>query len=465
MTILRIKRTVRQLKTYSPVTVAGGGLSGAEAAWQLASRGIPVHLYEMRPQKMTPAHTTPLLGELVCSNSLGGDQNTTPAGILKSELRSLNSFIMSCADTARVPAGNALAVDRDVFAKTVSAKIESHPLIKVIHEEMTEIPDEPAIIATGPLTSSALTESLKSLTGDEFLSFYDAVAPIVSLESIDMEYAFRGNRYQSNGDYINCPMDEETYHLFWKELVGAEIADRHDLDKDMKHFEGCLPVEVIAKRGEQTLLYGPMRPVGLSSSSDGERYYSVVQLRQDNMDGTLYNIVGFQTNLKWGEQERVFRIIPALRNAEFVRKGVMHRNLFVCAPKVLDEHLCVKGRKSLFLAGQITGVEGYLESTAMGLASALFLYSMLTEKSIPKFPLNTAIGALINYLNTALPDTFQPMNVNLGILPKLPGKKIFKRPLRCAAYAERAEISITDFKAENSALFETTDPGGANDML
>ncbi|MDO5562971.1 MAG: methylenetetrahydrofolate--tRNA-(uracil(54)-C(5))-methyltransferase (FADH(2)-oxidizing) TrmFO [Synergistaceae bacterium] len=443
------------MKTCDPISVIGGGLSGSEAAWQLASRGVPVRLYEMRPDKMTPAHTSSMLGELVCSNSFGGDQNTTPAGILKYELRRFNSLIMSCADESKVPAGNALAVDRELFARAISSKIETNPLIEVIREEVTDIPSGPAIIATGPLTSSALAEDLKTLTGNEFLSFYDAVAPIVALDSIDMRYAFRGNRYQTNSDYINCPMDEETYHVFWSELVGAETAERHEFEEDMRHFEGCLPVEVIAKRGEQTLLFGPMRPVGLSSSSDGQSYYSIVQLRQDNSEGTLYNIVGFQTNLKWGEQERVFRLIPALRNAEFVRKGVMHRNMFVCAPKVLDECLRIKGKEKLFLAGQISGVEGYLESTAMGLASALFMYASLVGLDMPRFPIDTAIGALINYLNTAMPETFQPMNVNLGIFPKLPGKKIFKRPLRCAAYAARAEASIEDFIKTNSELFQT----------
>ena len=438
---------------HQTCSVIGGGLAGSEAAWQLAERGIKIRLTEMRPEKSTPAHETALMGELVCSNSLGGEMTKTPAGILKTELKTLGSLLISCAEKSRVPAGNALAVDRTVFAELVSSAIENHPNIEVIREEAREIPEGPVIIATGPLTSSALAEKLKELAGESFLYFFDAVAPIVTLESIDPSLSFRANRYGDTGDYINCPMNEEEYHSFWEALVSAETAAMHEFDKEaMKHFEGCLPVEVIAKRGEKTLLFGPLRPVGLSQNC-GEEHCAVVQLRQDNSDGTLYNMVGFQTNLKWGEQERVFRMIPALKNAEFVRKGVMHRNMFVCAPKVLDANLRPGGRKSVYLAGQITGVEGYVESIAMGMASALFAYADINKSEIPQFPLETAIGSLLNYLKNALPETFQPMNVNLGIFPKLPGKKICKRTLRCEAYAERSALALEKFIKSNEDIF------------
>lgn len=439
---------------FKIITITGGGLSGSEAAWQLAQRGYSVRLCEMRPVLRTPAHETDLLGELVCSNSFGGEKPTTSAGILKSELGLLKSLIMDCAQKSRVPAGNALAVDRDVFSRLVDTAILSHPNIEVIREEMTELPEGPSIIATGPLTSDAFAESLKKLVGKDFLYFYDAVAPIVTLESVSPEYSFRANRYGDSGDYINCPMDEETYHAFWEALVSAEIASKHSFEnEEMRHFEGCLPVEVIAKRGEKTLLFGPLRPVGFTDEKNERGYCAVVQLRQDNEEGTLYNMVGFQTNLKWGEQERVFRMIPALRNAEFVRKGVMHRNLFVCAPTVLDGYLRPAGKKDIFLAGQITGVEGYLESTAMGLASALFMTALLKGDAMPDFPPETAIGSLLNYLKTAIPKTFQPMNVNLGIFPKLDGKKIKKRTERCEAYHERAIGAMRQFVSSRPELF------------
>ncbi len=428
------------------VTVVGGGLSGSEAAWQLARRGVKVRLYEMRPGKKTPAHETGYLGELVCSNSLGGEKASSPAGILKSELILLGSLVMECAQKSRVPAGNALAVDRGVFARLIDEALSSHPNIEIIREELTELPRGPSVIATGPLTSDVFADKLKELTGDEFLYFYDAVAPIVTLESIDEGYSFRGSRYGGSGDYINCPMDEKAYHAFWKALTAAETAPKHGFeDEGPRHFEGCLPVEVIAKRGEKTLLFGPLRPVGLTDGEEEKEHYAVVQLRQDNEEGTLYNLVGFQTNLKWGEQERVFRMIPALRNAEFVRKGVMHRNLFVCAPVVLDRFLRPNGIDDTFLAGQITGVEGYLESTAMGLAAAIFMSHRLKGTPMPEFPVETSIGSLLHYLQTAVPKTFQPMNVNLGIFPKLEGKKIRKRTERCEAYHERAIKAMREF--------------------
>ena len=437
------------------VTVIGGGLAGSEAAWQLAERGADVTLYEMRPVKMTPAHVTPLLGELVCSNSLGGEKITTPAGILKAELVRMGSLIMECAQESRVPAGNALAVDRERFASLIEDKISSHPNIEIIREEATQIPDEPAIIATGPLTSEPMARALGTLTGEEFLYFYDAVAPIVDVSTVDMTKAFRANRYGTEGDYINCPMNEEEYALFWRELVNAETAPRHDFEEEqMRHFDGCLPVEVIAKRGEKTLLFGPLRPVGFEAANGGETPYAVVQLRQDNEEGTLFNIVGFQTNLKWGEQERVFRLIPALHDAEFVRKGVMHRNLFVCAPKVLDPYLRFNGHDALFIAGQASGVEGYMESTATGLAAALFAFQKINDMPFSDFPRETAIGSLLNYLRTALPESFQPMNVNLGIMPKLEGKKIRRRTERCEAYGVRSLAELDKFISANGFLFQ-----------
>lgn len=428
------------------VKIIGGGLSGTEAAWQLAKRGIPVALYEMRPHKMTPAHETGHFGEIVCSNSLGGDQPGSPAGILKEELRRMDSLVIKCAEGARVPAGRALAVDRDAFAALMDGAVTSHPLIEVVREECVKIPETPAIIATGPLTSPAMSESLSNLLGESHLYFFDAVAPIVTYDSIDMKRAFRGARYGGGDDYINCPMNEDEYRVFWNALISAETAPLREFERDeMRHFEGCLPVEVIAGRGEKTLLFGPLRPVGLTPPDGGEEPCAVVQLRQDNEEGTLYNLVGFQTNLKWGEQERVFRLIPALRNAEFARKGVMHRNLFVCAPKVLDGFLRPVGHEELFLAGQMTGVEGYVESTAMGLAAAIFMFSRLTGNDMPEWPIETAIGSLLHYLKTSVAKSFQPMNVNLGIFPKLPGKKIRKKTERSEAYCLRSMNALEEF--------------------
>lgn len=436
------------------VRIIGGGLSGAEAAWQLARRGVAVALYEMRPGKMTQAHETGHFGEIVCSNSLGGDLPTSPAGILKEELRRLDSLVISCAEKSRVPAGRALAVDRDAFAALMDGAVLSHPLIEVIREEVEAIPEPPAIIATGPLTSPALAESLSSLLGESHLYFFDAVAPIVAVDSIDLKKTFRGGRYGGADDYINCPMSEEEYLVFWRALTEAATAPLHGFEKEeARHFEGCLPVEVIAGRGEKTLLFGPMRPVGLTQPESEDEPYAVVQLRQDNAEGTLYNMVGFQTNLKWGEQERVFRLIPALRNAEFVRKGVMHRNLFVDAPKVLDGFLRPKGRPGLFLAGQMTGVEGYVESTSMGLAAALFMLRELRGEPLPEWPRETAIGSLLHYLKTAVTKSFQPMNVNLGIFSKLSGKKIKKKTERSEAYCERSMAALEKFMGDNAGLF------------
>ena len=427
----------------NPVMVVGGGLSGAEAAWQLASRGIPVRLFEMRPGVTTPAHTTDLLAELVCSNSLGADQTTSPAGILKAELETLGSLVMACARRHRVPAGRALAVDRERFAEEVTRTLLAHPLVELVREEVRSLPEGPAILASGPLTSPPLAEALKALVGEDFLSFHDAVAPIVTLESVDPSRSYRGSRYGQGEDYVNCPLDEPTYRAFRQALVEAQQAPRHDFEAKQRFFEGCLPVEEIARRGEDTLRFGPLRPVGLPDPSGAEPY-AVVQLRQDNEEGTLYNLVGFQTNLLWGEQDRIFRLIPALERAEFVRKGVMHRNLFVCAPRVLDGFLRPRGRKDLFLAGQMTGVEGYLESTAMGVAAALFLEAHLEGEPMPLFPRETALGSLLHYLGDARPETFQPMNVNLGIFPKLE-RKIRCRTERCQAYGTRSSEALEAF--------------------
>jgi methylenetetrahydrofolate--tRNA-(uracil-5-)-methyltransferase len=360
-------------------TVIGGGLAGSEAAFQLASRGVKVTLYEMRPYTVTPAHFTGKLAELVCSNSLGADTISSPAGILKQELRMLGSLVIECADRTKVPAGRALAVDRDNFSGLVTEKIELNANIKIIREEAAEIPAEASIVAAGPLMSGKIAEAVDRMTGKP-LYFFDAAAPIVTLESVDMSRVYRADRYGAGGgDYVNCPLDGKSYEAFHGALVAAERAVVHKFDGRAGYFEGCLPIEVMAERGIDTMRFGPMRPVGLADPATGREPYAVVQLRRDNAEGTLYNMVGFQTNLKWPEQDRVFRMIPALENAEFVRRGVMHRNSFVRAPEALDGCLRPAAggaarRRDLFLAGQITGVEGYVESTAMGLAAALYMY-------------------------------------------------------------------------------------------
>jgi methylenetetrahydrofolate--tRNA-(uracil-5-)-methyltransferase len=419
----------------------------------LASAGFEVELREMRPEKNSPAHRTGDLAELVCSNSLGADSVSSPAGILKQELRMLGSLVMRCADRARVPAGKALAVDRDIFASSVTRAVERCAKIKLAREEVTAVPEGHAIIAAGPLMSGDMARELGDMLGEEYLSFYDAAAPIVQTESVDMSRAYRADRYGAGGgDYVNCPMNREQYEAFHSALVSADVAPLRDFETRAGYFEGCLPIEVMAKRGADTMRYGPMRPVGLPDPAAGREPYAVAQLRRDNMDGTLLNMVGFQTNLKWPEQERVFRMIPALENAEFVRKGVMHRNSFVRAPKALDGCLRparggVAIRPDLFLAGQITGVEGYVESAAMGLAAAFFMRAELEGRPLPRFPETTAIGSLLRYLKESEPSTFQPMNVNLGIFPKLEtpkGKKI-SRPDRCALYAERSKLVMERF--------------------
>jgi methylenetetrahydrofolate--tRNA-(uracil-5-)-methyltransferase len=420
------------------VTVVGGGLAGSEAAWQLARRGIPVLLMEMRPGKTTPAHSTERLAEVVCSNSFGADGAASPAGILKNELRRLGSLVLACADEARVPAGKALAVDREIFSRKVTERLEGCPLVTIVRQECVSLPDGPAIIASGPLTSPALAGLLRGEAGSEYLSFFDAVAPVVLADSIDMTVAFRRGRWGQEEDYINCPFTKERYEAFWNALVSAERALPHDFEDSPSWFEGCLPVEVMASRGIDTLRFGPLRPVGLPLPDSGEEAWAVVQLRQDNREGTLYNLVGFQTSLRWGEQERVFRMIPGLEKAEFARFGVMHRNIYVNAPAVLDSRLRFRnGRRDLFLAGQITGVEGYMESTAMGCVAAMNACALVKNEPFPEWPRETAIGSLLHYLADARSGHFQPMNMNLGILPPLE-MKIRNKALRCEHVAARA---------------------------
>ena len=424
------------------VTVIGGGLAGSEAAWQLAQRGIDVNLYEMKPSKYTPAHKSPNFAELVCSNSLRSDRLENAVGLLKQELRLLGSVIMECADNARVPAGGALAVDRDIFSKSVTQKINNNPKINVISEEVTKIPDGQVIIATGPLTSDALFEEIKTLTDTENLYFYDAAAPIVEFSSIDFDSAFKASRYgRGDDDYINCPMTKEEYDLFYSELINAECTEIKSVDKEVV-FEGCMPVETMAKRGSETLLFGPLKPVGLTDPKTGKEAYAVVQLRQDNREGTLYNIVGFQTHLKWGEQKRVFSLIPALKNAEFVRYGVMHRNTFINSPKLLDNCYNFKKNTNIYFAGQMTGVEGYIESASSGFVAGVALANKLREKKPPVFPKTTAIGALANYVSDSSLGKFQPMNVNFGIMTPL-GMKIRKKSEKNLAIANRALEEIS----------------------
>ncbi|MBC7331030.1 MAG: methylenetetrahydrofolate--tRNA-(uracil(54)-C(5))-methyltransferase (FADH(2)-oxidizing) TrmFO [Synergistetes bacterium] len=422
------------------VYIIGGGLAGSEAAWQLAKRGIKVILFEMRPNVMTPAHKTGYLAELVCSNSLGAEGLDTASGLLKEEMKLLGSMILECAYASRVPAGKALAVDREKFAKLVSQRITSHPLIEVVREEVKEIPgDGEVIVATGPLTSQSLAQKLRELLGSDYLYFYDAVSPIVTYDSLNMDKIFKGSRYGIGEDYLNCPMTKDEYEAFWEELIKAERYPLHPFE-DPKYFEGCLPIEVIASRGKETLLYGPLKPVGLIDPKTGKMPYAVVQLRKENVEGTLYNLVGFQTNLKWSEQKRVFRMIPGLENAEFVRYGVMHRNIFINSPTLLDRSLRFKKDRRILFAGQIVGVEGYMESTAMGLVAAL---SILCDGEID-IPEYTMIGSLLKYITTASPSHFQPMNANFGILPPLDVKERDKKR-RKIKLSNRAINALTNW--------------------
>ncbi|AEH44737.1 gid protein [Thermodesulfatator indicus DSM 15286] len=428
------------------VTIIGGGLAGSEAAWQLACREVPVKLYEMRPKKLTPAHKTGKLAELVCSNSLRSKEITSAVGLLKEELRRLLSLIMEAALASEVPAGKALAVDRELFASYVTEKIATHPLIEVINEEVISIPSEGiVIVATGPLTSEALAEDLKRYTGEEFFHFYDAIAPIIYAESINWDKVFKADRYsEGEGAYINCPMTKEEYERFIDALLAAEKVPFKDFEKP-KYFEGCLPIEVMAERGRETLRFGPMKPVGLKDPRTGKEPYAVVQLRAENKEGTLYNLVGFQTKLKYKEQERVFRMIPGLEQAEFARFGSVHRNSFVCAPKVLTKTLQLKKEPRIFLAGQLSGVEGYVESTAMGLLAGLNAGRLAKEMKLVVPPRTTAHGALVHYITEADPKHFQPMNINWGLFPPLdlPGKVRKKMPKR-ERYKLMAERAFKD---------------------
>ena len=409
------------------IKIIGAGLAGCEAAWQIAERGFMVELYEMRPTLLTPAHKTGMLAEIVCSNSLGSEnknERISAAGILKEELAILGSLILSCAEESRVPAGGALAVDREKFSSLVTDKITSHKNIKLIREEYKSLTPNPSpltIIASGPLTSDALANELKEISGER-IYFYDAVAPVLMKDSINFEKVFVAGRYGRGDDYINCPMTKEEYLKFYDALINAERNLPHDFEKG-KYFEGCMPVEALADRGVDTLRFGPMKPKGLRDPKTDREPYAAVQLRQDNSDGTLFNIVGFQTGLKWNEQKRVFSMIPGLENAEFVRLGVMHRNTSVNAPAVLDEFLRMKARENIFLAGQITGVEGYMESTAMGLVAGVNAASLLAKGKFPSWPRESAIGSLLHYLNTTDPKHFQPMNINLGLFPELANVK------------------------------------------
>jgi methylenetetrahydrofolate--tRNA-(uracil-5-)-methyltransferase len=410
------------------ISVIGAGLAGCEAAWQIAKRGIKVKLYEMKPVSFSPAHNLDTFAELVCSNSLRSNQLENAVGLLKEEMRLLDSLIMKCADKTKVPAGGALAVDREEFSKLVTEYIKNNENIEVIHEEVKEIPKEGiTIIATGPLTSESLAKAIENMIGNNYLYYLDAAAPIVTFDSIDMSKAFKAARYgKGTDDYINCPMTKEEYEAFWEQLVNAQVADVKEFEKDMV-FEGCMPVERMAKRGIDTLRFGPLKPVGLINPSTGKEAYAVVQLRQDNTSGTLYNMVGFQTQLKWPEQKRVFRMIPGLENAEFVRYGVMHRNTFINSPKLLDSVYRLKDKPNIYFAGQITGVEGYVESASSGLVAGINASMDMLNKDNVVFPTTTAIGGLSRYISDKNIQNFQPMNVNFGLMDGLEVKIRDKR--------------------------------------
>lgn len=452
------------------INVIGGGLAGSEAAWQAAQANFQVNLYEMRPAKETGAHESADLAELVCSNSLGSNLPDRASGLLKNEIRRMGSLLLEVADQTALPAGGALAVDRERFAQAVTARLEAHPNINIIREEVSEIPAEPTIVASGPLTSDALSQAILKLTGEEHLYFFDAIAPIVHAESINMEIAFRASRYnrgdEDEGDYINCPFTKEEYERFNNALVEAERIQLHSFELSMeegvtagahKYFEGCLPVEVIASRGEKSLAFGPLRPVGLTDPRTGRRPYAVLQLRQDNLAGDLYNLVGFQTNLKFPEQRRVFRLIPGLENVTFARYGQMHRNTFIASPRLLRPTLQFKTRDNLLFAGQITGVEGYVGNIATGLLAGQNLARLLNGQALLQLPPTTMLGALCHYITNAAEKDFQPMKANFGIIPPLDesvlrpaGKKRLGKRERAAANAARALSDLEIYLAENS---------------
>lgn len=432
--------------------IIGGGLAGSEAAYQVAERGIFVSLYEMRPDKLTPAHRTGLLAELVCSNSLRSDEIHNAVGLLKKEMRGLGSLIMDVADRTRVPAGSALAVDREAFAGEITRQVTTHPNIKVIRKEMKGIPEEtPTIIATGPLTSEAMTDALKKITQSEYLYFYDAISPIIDAETIDYDIAFRASRYAAGGDdYINCPVTEDEYNLFYDAFMSAEKYKEKEFE-DIRYFEGCMPIEVMAERGRETLLHGPMKPVGLTDPRTGKRPYAVVQLRKENLAGTAYNIVGFQTKLKWGEQKRIFRMIPGLGRAEFLRYGSLHRNTFINSPLFLKETLQFKFRDDLFLAGQISGVEGYVESATMGFLCGINAARFIYGKDLVVPPPTTACGSLVRHITKGDSKNFQPMNVNWGLFPPL-SENIRDRAIRNKRMSERALTDLEEWKTKSLNL-------------
>ncbi|WP_456086143.1 FADH(2)-oxidizing methylenetetrahydrofolate--tRNA-(uracil(54)-C(5))-methyltransferase TrmFO [Ligilactobacillus animalis] len=431
--------------TTTSINVIGAGLAGSEAAWQIAKRGLKVRLYEMRPEKKTPAHHTQNFAELVCTNSLRANQLTNGAGLLKEEMRRLDSIIMEAADTHNVPAGGALAVDRETFSSAITEKLTNHPNVEVIREELTEIPEGLTVIATGPLTSDPLAQAIKRLTDDEGLYFYDAAAPIVEKSSLDMDKIYLKSRYdKGEAAYLNCPMTEEEFYNFYHELINAEMAELHDFE-DQKFFEGCMPIEQMASRGEKTMLFGPLKPVGLEDPKTGKEPFAVVQLRQDNAAGNLYNLVGFQTHLKWGEQKRVFSMIPGLENAQFVRYGVMHRNTYLRSPEFLNATYQTKKRADLLFAGQMTGVEGYVESAASGLYAGINAALIAQGKEPVVFPEETMMGAMAHYITHASLKHFQPINANFGIIPRLE-KRIREKRERNLALSQRALAVLEEFK-------------------
>lgn len=447
------------------IMVIGGGLAGSEAAWQSANAGLKVQLYEMRPQVSTNAHQTGDLVELICSNSLGSNLPDRASGLLKAELRSFGSLIIECAEKTALPAGGALAVDRALFSQLITQRIQDHPNIEIIRREITDIPDHPSVIATGPLTSPSFAEKLIQLTGQEFLSFFDAIAPIVTLDSIDLDVAFRASRYDwenaESGDYINCPFSKEQYDKFIEELIAAERIPLASFDQPVENapraghsrfFEGCLPVEVLARRDAKALAFGPMRPVGLRDPHTGKRPYAVVQLRQDNLKNTLYNLVGFQTNLNFAEQKRVLRMIPGLEKAEFVRFGQMHRNTFIYSPELLHPTLQYKDRPDLFFAGQIIGVEGYMGNVASGLLAGINIARHLQGEPMLELPETTMTGALLHYITHAAPADFQPMKANFGILPGLDNPPRGKKE-RGLSYTTRALNDLKAFCRQNHLNF------------
>lgn len=429
------------------VNVIGAGLAGSEAAWQIANAGVAVHLYEMRPTKKTPAHHTNQFAELVCSNSLRGNSLQNAVGVLKEEMRRMNSVIIHSADETSVPAGGALAVDRDTFSATVTEKLRNHPLITVYEEELTAFPEGITVVATGPLTSEGLAKTIKEFNGSDGFYFYDAAAPIIEKSSINFDKVYLKSRYdKGEAAYLNCPMTKEEFEAFHKELVNAEVAPLKEFEKE-KYFEGCMPIEVMAARGEKTMLFGPMKPVGLEDPKTGKRPYAVIQLRQDNAAASLYNIVGFQTHLKWGEQKRVFQMIPGLENAEFVRYGVMHRNSFMNSPELLEPTYQSRKDSRIFFAGQMTGVEGYVESAASGLIAGINAARLAKGEELVVFPRETAMGSMAYYITHAEGKHFQPMNANFGLFPELP-ERIRDKKVRYEALANRALESLEQVKNE-----------------